>query len=113
MKKVNKTTEETLEKDLKDINHALNHFLKMHFTIELDCLQQYLHNVKDLLIELTTKKIAPILTNVFSKFSNILQPFTSYSYDLSLDSLKQEVAHLRDRNHKLTKKVHSLKTDLE
>lgn len=88
--------EEPLERELKDINSSLNRFLKQYFTIELDSLQEYLHNVKDLLIELTTKKMAPLLTNVFSKFSNILQPFTSYSYDLSLDSLKQEVAFLRE-----------------
>lgn len=76
------------ERELKDINKTLNRFLKEHFTIEIDSLQEYLHSVKDLLIELTTRAMSPLLTNVFSKFSNILQPFTSYSYDLSLDSLK-------------------------
>lgn len=68
----------------------LNSFLQHNFRIELDSLQEYLHSVKDLLIELTTLKVSPALTNVFSKFSNILQPFTSFSYDLSLDSLKHE-----------------------
>jgi regulator of replication initiation timing len=57
--------------------------------------------------------MAPLLTNVFSKFSNILQPFTSYSYDLSLDSLKEEVGTLRENNRRLTKKVSKLKQDLE
>jgi hypothetical protein len=61
--------------------------------------------VKDLLIQLTTKPSSPILTNIFSKFSNILQPFTSYSYDLSLDFLKNELVCLREDNVKLKKKT--------
>jgi len=68
--------------------------------------------VKDLLIQLTTNQ-TPIISNVFSKFSNILQPFTTYSYDLSLDSLKHEIALLRDDNHKLKKRVDRLKLQLE
>ena len=112
MKKVAKS-EDPLEKELKEINSALNRFLKQYFTIELESLQGYLHNVKDLLIELTTRKLSPLLTNVFSKFSNILQPFTSYSYDLSLDSLKQQIAECQDQNFKLTKKNRLLKQELE
>lgn len=112
MKKVAKS-EDPLEKELKEINSALNRFLKQYFTIELESLQGYLHNVKDLLIELTTRKLSPLLTNVFSKFSNILQPFTSYSYDLSLDSLKQQIAECQDQNLKLTKKNRLLKQELE
>lgn len=84
-----------LEKELKHINTVLNQFIKECFTIEMESMQEYLHQVKDLLIRLTTQQMAPLLTNVFSKFSNILQPFTSYSYDLSLDSMKQEVSLLR------------------
>lgn len=94
-----------LEKELKEVNSVLNRFLKLYFTIELDSLQEYLHRVKDLLIQLTTKPSSPILTNVFSKFSNILQPFTSYSYDLSLDSIKHELANLREDNARLKKKA--------
>jgi hypothetical protein len=112
MKKTAKQ-EDPLEKELKEINSALNRFLKQYFTIELECLQEYLHNVKDLLIELTTRKLSPLLTNVFSKFSNILQPFTSYSYDLSLDSLKQQVSLLHENNHKIAKKTNSLKQELD
>ena len=85
----------------------------MHFRIEIESLQEYLHNVKDLLIELTTMHVSPVLTNVFSKFSNILQPFTTYSYDLSLDSLKQEVSALKEGNFKLNRKLTTLKATLE
>lgn len=102
-----------LERELKEVNSVLNRFLKLYFTIELDSLQEYLHRVKDLLIQLTTKPSSPILTNVFSKFSNILQPFTSYSYDLSLDSIKHELATLREDNVKLKKKTERMSNELE
>lgn len=75
-----------LEKQLKEVNQLLNHFLKNYFTIDIHSIQHYLTHVKNLLIELTTTTCSPLITNVFSKFSNILQPFTSYSFDLSLDS---------------------------
>jgi hypothetical protein len=97
---------------LKEVNLVLNRFLKIYFTIEIDSLQEYLHRVKDLLIHLTTKPSSAILTNIFSKFSNILQPFTSYSYDLSLDSLKNELAVLREDNIKLKKKTERMGKEL-
>jgi hypothetical protein len=56
--------------------------------------------------------MAPLLTNVFSKFSNILQPFTSYSYDLSLDALKHETVLLREENARLGRRVGRLKAQL-
>ena len=87
------------------MNSVLNRFLKLYFTIEIDSLQEYLHRVKDLLIQLTTRPASPVLTNIFSKFSNILQPFTSYSYDLSLDSLKNELTLLRDDHSRLKRKT--------
>jgi hypothetical protein len=105
--------EDGLEKELKEVNSLLNRFLKLYFTIELDSLQEYLHRVKDLLIQLTTKPSSPILTNVFSKISNILQPFTSYSYDLSLDSLKHELSTLREDNIKLKRKADRMSSELE
>jgi hypothetical protein len=95
------------------VNSVLNRFLKLYFTIEIDSLQEYLHRVKDLLIQLTTRPASPVLTNIFSKFSNILQPFTSYSYDLSLDSLKNELALLRDDHSRLRRKTQRMSAELE
>jgi hypothetical protein len=92
---------------------VLNRFLKLYFTIEIDSLQEYLHRVKDLLIQLTTRPSSPILTNVFSKFSNILQPFTSYSYDLSLDSLKQELTLLKEDHSRMKRKTQRMSAELE
>lgn len=69
--------------------------------------------MKDLLIQLTTRPSSHVLTNIFSKFSNILQPFTSYSYDISLDSLKNELAILRDDHSRLKKKTQRMSAELE
>lgn len=69
--------------------------------------------MKDLLIQLTTRPASPVLTNIFSKFSNILQPFTSYSYDLSLDALKNEVAILREDHSRLKRKAQRMTSELE
>lgn len=104
--------EEGLERELREVNQSLNRFLQVHFRLEIESLQEYLHRVKDLLVELTTRQTSA-LSNIFSKFSNILQPFTSYSYDLSLDALKLETTTLRDANRHLRLRLDRYRAQLD
>jgi hypothetical protein len=101
-----------VERELREVNHSLNRFLQVHFRLEIESLQEYLHRVKDLLVELTTRQ-SSALSNIFSKFSNILQPFTSYSYDLSLDALKLETTTLRDANRHLRLRLDRYRAQLD
>ena len=100
-----KGKESAVERELKEVSRVLNHFLQEHFEMELSGLEDYLLRVKDLLITLATRSGAVIVGSIFSKMANILQPFTTYSYEMSLEQWRAETTQLRERNAKLERKL--------